>query len=236
MYLDLGQRNFGRTIECRECGFIYAEGEASDEAAHRKHHKRHVQGLHVRGPLAALHVLSELKEGDTVVKLSDMDGAEAVRKLAEIKAMVDAELGHTPELPAEGVRAFLVLEQHSKRLRGCAFTEPCAEAYRVVPPPAAEDAREAGDSGLDGAPRSSASSGSLSHDGSPRPALCGVTLIWVAARDRRRGLATALLDAARTHYAAAFEVPVERLAFSQPTELGRRLAASYTGREDFLVY
>ena len=49
----------------------------------------------------------------------------------------------------------------------------------------------------------------------------------------QRGLATALLDAAA--YAAAFEVPVERLAFSQPTELGRRLAASYTNREDFLV-
>ena len=46
MYLDFGQRSFGRTAECRECGFIYAEGEPSDEAAHRKHLEEWL-GLHL---------------------------------------------------------------------------------------------------------------------------------------------------------------------------------------------
>ena len=58
----------------------------------------------------------------------------------------------------------------------------------------------------------------------------------VTRQDRRRGVAKALLDAARRHFATGFEVPLGQLAFSQPTQLGRRLAASYSGREDFLVY
>ena len=34
LYLDFGQRTFGRTVECSQCGFTYCEGEPSDEAAH----------------------------------------------------------------------------------------------------------------------------------------------------------------------------------------------------------
>ena len=39
LYLDYGQRSFGRTLECRECGFAYCEGEPSDEAAHKAFHR-----------------------------------------------------------------------------------------------------------------------------------------------------------------------------------------------------
>ena len=38
------------------------------------------------------------------------------------------------------------------------------------------------------------------------------------------------------HFATGFEVPANLVAFSQPTALGRRLAAAYTGTEAFLVY
>ena len=99
-YIDLGQRNFGRTVECRECGFIYAEGEANDEAAHRKHHKQALQAVCVRSVLAELHVVGEREDGDRIVALRDTDGAEALRKIAQAKARLDAELGSTPALAA----------------------------------------------------------------------------------------------------------------------------------------
>jgi hypothetical protein len=35
---------------------------------------------------------------------------------------------------------------------------------------------------------------------------------------------------------SGFELPIERLAFSQPTAQGRALAESYTGTQRFLVY
>ena len=40
LYLDFGQRSFGRQITCPECGLMYTEGEPNDEAGHRAHHER----------------------------------------------------------------------------------------------------------------------------------------------------------------------------------------------------
>mmetsp|Transcript_44545 Transcript_44545/g.92789 ORF Transcript_44545/g.92789 Transcript_44545/m.92789 type:complete len:277 (+) Transcript_44545:57-887(+) len=58
----------------------------------------------------------------------------------------------------------------------------------------------------------------------------GVALIWVRKAERRRGLATALVDAARCHLAGlgAPHVPPEQVAFSQPTDLGRLFAGHYS--------
>mmetsp|Transcript_11172 Transcript_11172/g.22572 ORF Transcript_11172/g.22572 Transcript_11172/m.22572 type:complete len:133 (-) Transcript_11172:770-1168(-) len=56
-YLDLGQKSFGRVVECRECGLAYTQGVEEDEDAHRKHHRRVMQGVRVRGMLADLHVV-----------------------------------------------------------------------------------------------------------------------------------------------------------------------------------
>ena len=92
-YLDLGQRSFGRTVECRVCGFAYCEGEPSDEAAHRAHHKRATQGVLVRGVLAEKRILLERLDGARVVVHAD-DGAEAHRKAGG--ALLDLELGETP--------------------------------------------------------------------------------------------------------------------------------------------
>lgn len=66
--------------------------------------------------------------------------------------------------------------------------------------------------------------------GSQRCARLGVALIWVRKAERRRGLATALVDAARCHLAGLGEPPVpsEEVAFSQPTDLGRAFAGHYT--------
>jgi len=42
--------------------------------------------------------------------------------------------------------------------------------------------------------------------------------------------------ARRKHLAPSFSVPLEQIAFCQPTANGRALAAAYTGCERFLVY
>ena len=53
---------------------------------------------------------------------------------------------------------------------------------------------------------------------------------------RRRGVATRLVDCARRHLVYGFAVPAAQVAFSQPTPRGQRFAARYTGRDTFLVY
>ncbi|CAJ16158.1 hypothetical protein, conserved [Trypanosoma brucei brucei TREU927] len=69
-----------------------------------------------------------------------------------------------------------------------------------------------------------------------RKAFCGVQLVWVADCYRRHGVAKVLVDTARRHISYGFEVPVERVAFSEPTSLGKLFAKSYSGRPDFLIF
>ncbi|KAL0056094.1 hypothetical protein WJX82_007662 [Trebouxia sp. C0006] len=67
-------------------------------------------------------------------------------------------------------------------------------------------------------------------------AVCGIKVMWVSAQARRQGIATQLLDTARCHCVAGYVVPRSQLAFSQPTQAGRRLAEQYTQTHSFLVY
>mmetsp|Transcript_2916 Transcript_2916/g.6986 ORF Transcript_2916/g.6986 Transcript_2916/m.6986 type:complete len:240 (+) Transcript_2916:77-796(+) len=80
-----------------------------------------------------------------------------------------------------------------------------------------------------------ASSGSkLVSSSASGPAL-GVSVIWTSRRQRRRGLARALVDCARK-----LTVPDGPVAFSQPTELGMAFAQRYMttsrGAAEVLVY
>ena len=53
---------------------------------------------------------------------------------------------------------------------------------------------------------------------------------------RRRGLASALVDAFRRNVIAFTQLGMGDLAFSDPTPGGVVFARAYTGRRDFLVY
>jgi ribosomal protein S18 acetylase RimI-like enzyme len=56
-----------------------------------------------------------------------------------------------------------------------------------------------------------------------------VAQMWVHPDYRRRGIGTALLDAARAHAVYAMVVGKEALAFSAPTAEGYALAKRYVG-------
>ena len=254
-YLDLGQRSFGRMTECRECGFMYTEGEPTDEAAHRKHHRKSHQGIRIRGALATLRVVSNRDDGRNIILLLPSDGAEAVRKLHEVRAALELSLGGcssslrassqsddaaaaaAPPLPP-CQKAFLCIESQTGRLCGAALAEAVSSAYRAVPPePNVEDGEEAEEEGsADPTDFFRGRASVLRHDSVACEAMCGISHIWVDGRDRRCGVARALLDEVRRHYVTGFDVPRDKLAFSQPTALGRRLAASYSTTERFLVY
>ena len=218
-YLDLGQRSFARIIECPECGFAYTHGEEHDEAAHRTHHRAWAkQGVWVRGALAKLHTVAQCDDDamSCIVLLRLTDGPEAVRKLNEVKQLLDAELGCTPNLP-EGAQAYLCIDRTSGRLRGCALAEPLERAYSAVPPSDASTLRDGHRDDDDGV---------MLHDGIVRDALCGISYIWTEPHFRRHGVARALLDSARQHFAAGIHIPRDMLAFSQPTASGWRLASA----------
>ncbi|KAJ3371950.1 hypothetical protein HDU91_004816, partial [Kappamyces sp. JEL0680] len=70
----------------------------------------------------------------------------------------------------------------------------------------------------------------------PVPAAVGVSRIWVASQHRKCGYAFALLESVRHSFVFGTELPREAIAFSQPTDLGQKLARSYFNRRDYLVY
>ena len=75
------------------------------------------------------------------------------------------------------------------------------------------------------------------------PATLGISRIWTSPTHRGQGIATALLDMALTHHPHPFPehtdlvVQKERVAFSQPTDAGARLARRWFGKKyGWLVY
>ena len=141
----------------------------------------------------------------------------------------------------------MFLENHTGRLRGCAFAERVCTAFRIVAPEGEAGSGTGGREVTGGGKPDAVTSAdpddffasriaSLQHDGVPCDAMCGISHIWVEARDRRQGVARSLLTAVREHFAMGFDVPIDQLAFSQPTAYGRRLAVAFTGTERFLVY
>lgn len=69
-----------------------------------------------------------------------------------------------------------------------------------------------------------------------RRSRCAVKLIWTSKYHRRKGVASKLLDCARSQVTPGQIIPREGIAFSQPTQEGCTLIRKYTGSHDFLVY
>ncbi|RVW42752.1 Protein chromosome transmission fidelity 7 [Vitis vinifera] len=68
------------------------------------------------------------------------------------------------------------------------------------------------------------------------PAICGIRAIWVTPSNRRKHIASQLLDAVRKSFCMGFVLKSSQLAFSQPTSAGMALASNYFGSVSFLVY
>ncbi|KEG15405.1 putative peroxisome targeting signal 1 receptor [Trypanosoma grayi] len=65
---------------------------------------------------------------------------------------------------------------------------------------------------------------------------CGVQFLWVAERHRRCGIGRMLVDLARQSVSYGFEIPVEHVAFAEPTAQGKLFLRDYVGRPDFLIF
>ena len=65
---------------------------------------------------------------------------------------------------------------------------------------------------------------------------CGVSRIWVAKTQRRRGIATAMLECLRRNFLFGYYLQINDVAFSSPSEDGKALASKFFGGPQYLVY
>jgi hypothetical protein len=244
MQLDLASES---RKACKTCGMEYIPSNAEDAALHRKFHAMNVGGVDfTKATVDRLRKNQVWTGGDgsfiTVVGRKD---ALALRnRTSDVLKVVNTELGAVPisdeELWSQTTAPDTAQERDSKsapvdrfktylyirgqKCIGACLAERIWDAYTVL----AEDSPQTCQ--LDAEPATKSSSISIST--ATTPALLGISRIWASNQHRKNGIATRLLDCARSDFLYGLTVEKEKVAFSQPTESGGNLARKWFGCED----
>jgi N-acetyltransferase len=108
---------------------------------------------------------------------------------------------------------------------GVCLAERILEAYSVEV--ARDDAAQGSGSGQNMAELDSSS---ISVGTVAEPAMLGISRIWTSNLHRKHGIATRLLEAARSDFLYGMTIDKDMMAFSQPTESGGKLARRWFGK------
>ncbi|CAN8001919.1 unnamed protein product [Ixodes hexagonus] len=221
LIIDAGQKHFG-AITCNTCGMVYSAGEMEDEKLHSRFHQAFMGVLKFPGWKKQREV--GIYYDGKIIMVSFSDPKFMLKKMEEIGQMVDRQvvwnlgiLETTNSTPPP--RMYFVFVSNDKKVLGFLVAQQIKEAYRVIP----SETREI-------------TCDSYLCESSPVPAICGVSRIWTAPFYRRKKVATRLLDRLRTNFSYGCLVELSDLAFSDPTMMGRSLAAAYTRNDRFLVF
>ncbi|KAJ3189423.1 N-acetyltransferase esco2 [Gaertneriomyces sp. JEL0708] len=227
LFLDLGQKDVGITT-CPECGMKYSKAKSEDEALHVRYHRASIDGIEWSGYKTEI-IASKLADGSRIVVVTENCSGHIQARANEAVAVINGELGSVAESITPGSKIFLYISDH-KRVVGCVVAEPIAKAFRVVSKKLAiDDFGKLRDN--------MQQNGSVYVEcNSVVQSPCGISRIWVSKRNRRKGIASAMLDAIRARFVFGCAIGKDELAFSQPTRAGKGLAERYTDRVDFLVY
>nr|XP_022313901.1 N-acetyltransferase ESCO2-like [Crassostrea virginica] len=220
MTLDAGQKKFGAT-QCETCGMVYSQAEPTDETTHAKFHQSILNALKFPG-WKKERVVQEYDDGSRVIMVMYEDPKYAHKKVEEINRIIGTELGfpETAVIFRTDLKVYLMISEE-KKIIGCCFAENITQGHRVL-----ADSQSSQESG----------SRPWYCDTEPEPASVGISKIWVHKLHRRMGVARKLLDCVRQNFHFGTYISKKRVAFSDPTPDGKRLATEYTGTSSFLVY
>lgn len=218
------------TRTCPKCGMTYTPG-TEDERVHEQYHRRETAPVRNRLLLNLGEVVSRHDpSGTVVVRVSKhvlQESSTSVKHSVEsILKVMDTALG-SPSAPSSSSTSslsimdascsdtqilFLCVHERTGTVHGAAVAEPISKARSIVEDDVVRCA------------------------GPFKRASAGIAKIFVYEAQRRRGVATKLLDAVRGSLVYGYVVPIDELAFTQPTRDGKALFAKYTGTKTFLVY
>ncbi|KAL7137238.1 hypothetical protein ABFS83_10G079400 [Erythranthe nasuta] len=249
LHLEVGQSNF-LLHTCKTCGFKYATGDEGDEKVHKTFHKNYTHGIPLKG-WRSERIVDTLEKG-RVILVQEGDPLAQHNKVQEVVEMMEMELGNGWILHKH-CKVYLFIS--SQRVSGCIVAEPIKKAYRILSSAMGEirsvstkEKRRTLQFGGVSLEREIIRRDTVkspeeeSHDGvilckdEALPAVCGIRAIWVTPSNRRKHIASSLLDSVRKNFCTGSILDRTELAFSQPTSLGKALIWSYTGVSSFLVY
>lgn len=254
MQIDLG----GEVRKtCRACGMEYIPSVKEDAALHKGYCGMNVGGIEVGKPflrdgtvkrLKAVEALSSNKEAIVVVE--HRSSLAARNKAKRVLSVVNTELG-AADLnenhlwgpadgefgerrvtgnrnggPVTGRRAEspkVFLHLIGDRCVGLCLAEKISNAFPVL------SGNIRPDDG--GEIMAITKSSSILYSTTAEIVLLGISRIWTSKPHRGQGIASSLLDCARSNFFYGVEVPRHLVAFSQPTESGGRLAERWFNSE-----
>ncbi|XP_058459609.1 N-acetyltransferase eco [Malaya genurostris] len=214
--IDAGQKDYGAQ-QCRECGLVYSVHEPEEELIHENfHNSQHVLrfGGWINEPIIA-HV-PEWDVSGRILAITIAEGKMKLQKVNDVLAVVDRELGYIE--PCQLFMGSVVYMAVARSLvLGVCVAQPLQQANRLL--------------SIEGI------YGSIDCCTMETfPAKCGISRIWVSPNFRGYGIARTLLTVMKSHFIFGYPLSYDEIAFSAPTEAGKRLAESVTGRKDFLIY
>ncbi|KAF2007955.1 sister chromatid cohesion acetyltransferas-like protein Eco1 [Amniculicola lignicola CBS 123094] len=240
--------------QCKICGMEYIPSNADDAAVHKKFHAMNVGGVDFSKALIERIKKNQVwtgANGSFVAVIARKDALALRNKASEVLKVLNTELAAVP-IPDEalwsqitsgeeaqgkgekptasgrrtatstGDRFKVYLYIRGQKCVGACLAERISAAYAVLdqvdtPHP-------------DSVARVEVESSSISISSEPEPALLGISRIWTSNLHRKHGVATQLLDAARSDFLYGMSIEKDMIAFSQPTESGGKLARKWFGQ------
>lgn len=224
--LDFGQKNIGYK-HCKDCGMMYNLNDEQDYEIHKSYHRQKETILKFNGWKSEKVVKDYAIEGRCIVIESNIDNKIALKKANDVLKYVDTQLGilNSSQLSIDLEQSIDNTEMdHYKyylyisgtKIIGFCLTETITKAHKI---------------------QIGSDSECVSYDQTQTiDAMCGISRIWVEPSQRRKGIATKLIDCVRANFIYYQILKKNQIAFSDPTEAGRNLAKNYFGNEEFLVY
>ncbi|KAJ5152910.1 uncharacterized protein N7482_009388 [Penicillium canariense] len=238
MQIDLGSE-VRKT--CATCGMEYIPSNPEDAALHKKFHEMNSTGVDLGKAFmranASRWVYEATRFDEGYVVIVDRKASPSAKNQAKkVLEVVNRELSspeiaddvlwsqaeppthrpeESPDDKADRYRVFLHMKD--SRCVGLCLTERIWESRPVVP-------------GEKGGAHANGSSVSVRDE--LHPAIVGVSRIWTSGASRRKGIALDLLDCVVSNFIYGMEIPKAQIAFSQPTESGKRLAHKFFEEEE----
>ncbi|KAJ5162389.1 hypothetical protein N7492_007781 [Penicillium capsulatum] len=234
MQIDLG--NEVRKT-CATCGMEYIPSNPEDSALHKKFHEMNSTGVDLGKAFmranASRWVYEATRFDEGYVVIVDRKASPSAKNQAKkVLEVVSKELS-SPEIEDEVLwsqteppkhvqddeekvdRYRVFLHMKDSRCVGLCLTERIWESRPVAQ-----------------GPQNGANNSSVSVQDEIHPAIVGVSRIWTSGASRRKGIALDLLDCVVSNYIYGMEISKDQIAFSQPTESGKRLAHKFFEEEE----
>jgi N-acetyltransferase len=239
---------------CKVCGMEYIPSNSEDAALHRKFHAMNLGGVDFTKAFVEKLRQNQVwagGDGSFIAVIGRKDGLALRNRASEVLKIVNTQLAavaipnealwsqtstHFPKekdgvqkgdigdsvkrAPPSSDRFKVYVYIRANKCVGACLAERIQEAYSVEAAP--DDAAEGA-----GQRTAEIETSSISVGTTADPAVLGISRIWTSNLHWKQGIATRLLDAARSDFLYGMIIEKDLIAFSQPTESGAKLARKW---------